>query len=285
MKIVIIGNCQARPIAILLKEKIHSLELINVGIVHLIKESQELEYLQYFESADLILTQPIYDAFKYKFFETDFIKSLYRKKTLLWPNLHYKGYNPEIFYLRDATNKIIAGPLGDYHDTRIFECWKSCLSIDACVDLLLDFDYNEKLFKDFDKNSLKEMSYREENCDVVASHMIEMKRGEQKLFHTFNHPSNYLLRFIADEIVKILGHNISGSKNNTPVKEMLGQISLPTNVGMLSNNASSELGDKYKGFKFDGLVFKGEQQYTVSNLVSIFYELYDGKSSLLQLKP
>lgn len=55
IKLVFVGNCQARPIAALLEAMNDQINVTKVAIVHLLKTEQEHEYKAEFEAADYII--------------------------------------------------------------------------------------------------------------------------------------------------------------------------------------------------------------------------------------
>ena len=81
MKLVVIGNCQARPLADYIEKLVPTIQVTATPIVHLLKDSDEATYRDVLDEADVIVTQLISDNYPCKFIRTSEIKRLYSDKT------------------------------------------------------------------------------------------------------------------------------------------------------------------------------------------------------------
>lgn len=119
LKLAVIANCQARPIAFLLENAFDNVKVVTTAIVHLLKDEQAEEYEQHFASADFIITQKIADNYPCQFIQTATLRKKYSHKIIEIPNLFYRGYNPELKYYRIPGQGTLTGPMGDYHNELI----------------------------------------------------------------------------------------------------------------------------------------------------------------------
>ena len=122
-KVVVVGNCQARPIASLLEKMSDEIEVTKIAIVHLLQKGQESEYKKNFEEADYILTQVIADNYPCEFVTTRDLRGKYGGKVVTIVNLFSKKQHPDWIYLRDDNRKHLLGPLQEYHNLTIIKCW------------------------------------------------------------------------------------------------------------------------------------------------------------------
>lgn len=129
LKIAVVANCQARPIAFLFENALDGVEVVTVAIVHLLKDEQACEYESYFKNADFIVTQKIADNYPCQFIRTSELRKQYSQKIIEIPNLFYSGYNPELRYYRIPGKGTLNGPLGDYHNELLFEAWSQGRSV------------------------------------------------------------------------------------------------------------------------------------------------------------
>jgi len=83
-------------------------------------------------------------------------------KIILFPNLYFKGYHPQAFYLKTHEGKKVELPF-PYHDMNILNAWKNGISQDEIIDIFFDekfyeSNYLEKVIEE----SLRELEKREE---------------------------------------------------------------------------------------------------------------------------
>ena len=128
MKIAVIANCQARPIATLLPEIAPNVEISSVGIVHLLKDQNESEYEPALHEADYIIAQQVAANYPCQFVTSSRLREKYGSKVIPIVNLYYAGYNPEIMYMR-LQGGTLGGPFGDYHLKQILLAWNKAITL------------------------------------------------------------------------------------------------------------------------------------------------------------
>ena len=165
MKVAILANCQARPLATLLTEIQPDIEISSMGIVHLIKDEQEAEYSEALASADVIIAQQVATNYPCQFVTTNRLRETYGDKVMSIVNLYYAGYNPEIMYLR-LQGGTLGGPLGDYHLKSIVQSWGAGIDISDCINNCVSVEYNQALFAGIAEQSLLELKRREAETSI-----------------------------------------------------------------------------------------------------------------------
>ena len=97
ISIVIVGNCQARPLAMAISEMVPEIEISGIAIVHLVNDESSSKFNNLFINADYIFAQRVTDAYRCNFVRTNKIISEHGGRVRVWPNLYYAGYTPERF--------------------------------------------------------------------------------------------------------------------------------------------------------------------------------------------
>jgi hypothetical protein len=65
-----------------------------------------------------------------------------------------------------------------------------------------EIDFN---FKDNYENTIERIKDTEKNCNIIITNLFTLDNiKKQKLMHTNNHPTNYVLKYITNEVLKIL---------------------------------------------------------------------------------
>ena len=88
-KILLVGNCQVRPIEFLLRH-LNNAEETNTIIVHLAKDSEREEYEHLLNSADIIVSQKIQDNYPCQTVRSWKIREEHRTKIIFIPSLFSK---------------------------------------------------------------------------------------------------------------------------------------------------------------------------------------------------
>ena len=274
IKIVVIGNCQSRPLAELLGILSDNVEIIAIAVVHLLKSNQLEEYITAFNDADFIVAQLVSDNYPCEFVRTCFLEEHYKNKLIKILNLYYTGYTPDWIYIRTKDRITLKGPMGDYHNQTIFDCWKSGLTANESAQKLDDLDHN-RVYLSSSYQSIKELRTREINTDLSIVDFIEERYSFERLFFTMNHPSYKLLHEYAKRILQ--NCNIPFKGINIPIKnEPLGQFCPKINPIAAINFSSDK---HHHGIAFSTLtqtqINTSKKTYTSSEIASIFYTIYD----------
>jgi hypothetical protein len=256
-KIVVVGNCQARPIAKLLGLMSDEIEITKIAIVHLLKPEDESEYNSFFEDADYIITQLVASNYPCEFVRTAKLKLEYEEKVTTIVNLYFSGNHPDWIYFRGEDRQPILGPLKEYHNLTILKCWYLGLSVSDAENFLLSVPYNQYEFGFESDKSFNKLVAKENDVDIKISDYI---KSNELLFWTFNHPKNKLLLEYASRIYNTIFKDHPDQV--TVEKESLGQVVLPPNIISYKKTISVDL-------KNPSLVIDSTE-----NLITKFYNFY-----------
>ena len=206
------GNCQLGALS-------NTLKLSNeqIYIPCWTNEMTEEEFTAIIKKADIIITQPINNNYKDKFyFSTEYIIKTCKESTkiFIFPSLHFEFYYPDLMYrvLNDGSHLNEPSP---YHYKSIIDNFSKGIDyiLENCVDNK-NYKTEEELFCNAD-NSITELNSREELIDkygeinamvikIKVSHFIKEHFQQKLLFYSMNHPTPYILQYISEFIKDIL---------------------------------------------------------------------------------
>lgn len=208
IRIAVVANCQARPLAYLLSMLAPQVEIVGVTITHLAKLSDEAEALRLYDDADYIFAQLVQDTYPTPFLRTRRLKQRYDNKVVSWPNIFYRGQCPELCYITRPGIGRILSPLGEYHNIFIYEAWRDGMSVSDTVSMFSNGgDWLERLIAEPEK-SLEELKSRETDLDTTISSEISENWRTKRLFFTSNHPSSWLLETVARRLLNRISCDI-----------------------------------------------------------------------------
>ena len=121
--VAIAGNCQVAPLALILS-RLFDIRISTTIPVHLTSDLEESKYIDKLQSADCVICHQVNDLYPCKFVRTSSLRKLVDDRLLTIPNLFYRGFTPDLRYLRFHDDQLVPGPLGDYHSAIIFDAWK-----------------------------------------------------------------------------------------------------------------------------------------------------------------
>jgi hypothetical protein len=233
MNILVIGNCQARPLSSLLCDGKANVALEPI-ILHLTKEADQDTHETLLQKADLVVSQATSQSFLPNHLSSDYIKERFRDRSIIWPNIFYAGQTPYLRYVTHRTMGRLIGPLDVYHDLRILRDWyEKRLGI-----ALPQSDIRPAEVVD---RSIEDLRAKEVACDVIISDLIEAEQTKRRLFFTFNHPTHWLLARLAERVSDIA--EIALPSMSSMHQEFLGRIVPPS--------IFADLGDE--GVEFIGI--------------------------------
>jgi len=231
--VLVLGNCQARPVATYLQEMTGEDFHYTPLIAHLSNVDYENDDLQLLDTADLILSQPIADSFKAPHLATSLLKSRYANKVITWPNLFFIGQTPDIVTLRDNSGKVVVGPLESYQSAGVVNCWKQGMTVDQTVQHLQnELPFSAEMLENAIKVSLSNLIARESDLDVHISDFIQSKAESERLFFTFNHPTSRLLIELCERLTRICDLHVIKRQIGEFGGEPLGRLTAPTTTAL-----------------------------------------------------
>jgi hypothetical protein len=281
--IVVVGNCQARPLAMALQSISPRVQILDTVIVHLVNDGMQDDYQLAFDKADLIFAQRVDEAYPCTFVRSAELKKKYPNKIIKWPNLYFTGYSPDFIYLRGLNRALLSGPLSSYHSAIIRGGWEKFLTINQVKNLFINDNFFEEKYGQAAEISLQELRSRELDVDVGLSDWLSERIWSSKLFHTFNHPSNYVIKEMATKLLiysNLLNPNFE-RLNGPDIPESLGQIRIPIHPLIFKKNNCNFTHEKdFIGSEVisanNGEINLGySKKYTIEQLIETYYRVYD----------
>jgi hypothetical protein len=202
MKVLVIGNCQARQLGNLIAKYTHH-DVLEPIILQLSKEAEAQEHQERIAQADLVLAQATAPGFLPAHLRSDLLKQTGTSRVLVWPNVFFVGQHPYLRYLTHSQFGRVLGPMEATHDMRIVNAWFQSRKGETFNPRLAEAGYEQWVYD----TSIRELRGREEQCDVIISDLIETHFQTQRLFFTFNHPSLWLLTRLAERILTAAGED------------------------------------------------------------------------------
>ncbi|NKF50080.1 hypothetical protein G3R49_05790 [Shewanella sp. WXL01] len=231
---VVIGNCQAGPIAAMLDRMLPCWTKLQPILVHLINDQNKKQYAEIIKKADVIIHQPVSNAFG-EFSTNNLKKIFHNKKFISFPVLYFSGYFSSLMYLRKPGGGTLPGVLGDYHDSRLVRGVLSGLSNEEIVESISKSSAVNARTKC--KESIDVLRKREEELDIRVSNYLESEFSKRQLFYVFNHPSNELLLKVARSVIDILQEV---EVHQTFDKEYLDALVCPADSDFIAEFGSKE---------------------------------------------
>jgi hypothetical protein len=209
---VIYGNCQGWPIALLLtthRQFRQQYSILKIPPVQDLQPSDERRVLTAVREADLFLYQPVQDGYRgLPFAGTKFLvqENPPAALKLSFPSLYFRGYSPEIIYIRRPDGRIYDGPASHYHNTHIIEQYSAGRPASEALAHLLNAELvpaEQSLA--VAEHSLEELRRHETDARIRVSDFVAQNLRRQRLFLTVNHPALALLAYVAQKILERLG--------------------------------------------------------------------------------
>lgn len=231
MKISVLANCQARPIARLLSAACSSVEINEVPPVHTIAKPDLDSWCDRIAASDIVIHQPLSKVFGA--LATENLKTVMGEKLLSIPSIYFAGTIPQLTYLRLPQGGTLKGPLGDYHDTRIIAGFMEGLAPQACADSLDDYSFAAQQHFDL---CVAEGKTRDASVDIPILDVILARIATHPTMFSFNHPDNAVLWAATCGIIRHLGLTQDGIQT-PPEREMLSEIiaAVPADVASQLN--------------------------------------------------
>lgn len=276
MKVLVIGNCQARPIAALLG-RVPDIEILDVYLIHLAHDKPSSEIMQRVNEADLVLSQQTFGTTWQEYLRSNILAERFPEKTLVWPNVFFTGQQPYLRYATHPKRGRLLSPLTEYHDLFLLRDWyRHRKGLDFSKEIMAP-----SFADDLAEASLDTLRRRETLCDVGVSDLIEARYRTERLFFTFNHPRLWLLAKLAERALDRIGKpcriDISGMRE--PLDRVRPFFALP------KHEADREV--QFQGVEIDlgtpGKVSLGSAvHYSRKDLWEVTFAGYDHQWELLE---
>jgi hypothetical protein len=288
MHLAVVANCQARPIATLIKALLPAIAEPSTIIVHLAGKDRIDDDYAVLDTADLIFAQLVTDQYFAGHLATSRLKARYGARVISWPNVFFRGQTPDLAYASvtqadEPARKRLLGPLREYHHRGIFEAWQAGINARECLAVLAEcsLSFQEHALSVADR-SLEDLRQREAALDVAISGVITAEWRRRRLFFTFNHPSAYLLSEMARRLLLHAGVETAGNTHSE--REPLDLVIPPVFgrdaafFGPALENSGTSRGAE---LLIDGADVKqgSIRLYTHSELIEASFHAYDAQLS------
>jgi hypothetical protein len=202
-RVVVIGNCQAQMIESLIETAGLDVTVERFPPVFEMTEDHRITVTESFNRADVIYLQRVSKDYTLSWLRFDQVKALFPNKVLVWPNIYFSGYTPDVRYIyREHCGKL-QGPLDDYHFGRIMTSYVEGVSKEQALSDFLNMTYAED--QNAFENSMSNLIDREVDVDVTISDYLQAEVKRQRCFYTPNHPHNSVLVEMTRRLVELTG--------------------------------------------------------------------------------
>jgi hypothetical protein len=206
INILFYGNCQIGKIMDILC--LPSSSYITTYIPCFTTECTDIEFHSILINSDIIITQPINDNYRDKYYlASNYVVNNCKKNSIIIfiNNCHFNFYYFDLCY-----NK-----LNKYCHSYMIDCFDKNLDVNYYKKKYVennDLKTSNELTEIYNK-TITELKNRYQNMFQYSKNntyfinvipFIENNYKDTLLFYTFNHPTKYLLQYIALEIINIL---------------------------------------------------------------------------------
>lgn len=266
MKILVIGNCQARPVAALIGASIDA-EMSEPIILQLARSTDEAAHRAAIDAADIVVAQQTADTFLHPWLRSSNLRAI-AKPVVVWPNVFWAGQQPFLRYLTHLKHGRLFGPMEALHDLRLYCGWLTRRGVLGDISDIL----NAQFVSDVCAQSFQELQAREATCDVAVSDFLAERVDHERLFFTFNHPTALVLQEVVSRVLATL--SLPHPPFDGQGKEPLGRYVVPS--------IWPDAPDTYQGNGFE-LVEGGRVEclngppvrYPIAELETAFDQVYD----------
>lgn len=287
MRVTVIANCQARPVAEYVRLLGRDIEIVDVLITHLAKDADAGRLEQAAAKSDFIFAQLVQPNYPIHIVRSAALKEQFGDRVLLWPNLFYKGQTPDLCYVTAANGARVVGPLGDYHSKPLVDAWLAGSTVDQTEALLTKGQFDTTGVRALAAASLEELQRREKQCSVGVTDMIADHWQSQRFFFTFNHPISDMMLKVARDLLACTGDYATRVPRGSPAREPLNDFlppAWPAIVEELRLEFPTSMSSRGVPVDLSGgrvQPGRGATNYTPRELIEKFYECYDIQKRLM----
>jgi hypothetical protein len=287
MRVTIIGNCQARPVADYIRSIDTEVTIQDIIITHLAKEDDLGRLEQAAAQSDFIFAQFVQSNYPTKFLRSNVLREQYGDRAVIWPNIFFKGQTPDLCYATAASGARIVGPLSDYHSRPIIDAWRAGLSADQAEELLTNGQPNLEWLTGLPASSLNELKRREQYCNVGVTEKIAELWRIRRYFFTFNHPVSDLMMGVASDLLALVGQRSIRLAKGSCSSEPLGQFQPPSwppivaELGLKFPTCTSSRGVSVDLSSGSVQIRPSTTLYSPRELISAFFACYELQRKLI----
>ena len=233
LRLVVVGNCQAHPLTLGLRQALPQARLHASPSVHLATADDVTRLQRRLGDADLLVMHRVLPGYRDNIgLDSATLRNLLppSARSVVLPNLHYEGHHPWIGYAQDPEGRLgeLEGesPLGPYHDFLAMAAVRDNQPLEALLDPNPSEAQLEQL-RDQHHQSLAELHTREADCDLSLSDWIGNHHRTRPVAHTINHPTQTALDQLLRRLLQHLGLAHQLGEGLFDATEHLGALSIP----------------------------------------------------------
>ena len=206
-KILLLGNCQARGLARLMRAMIGdaettAIELLPAAVKRI--ESRDPELVKLITESDLIFVH--HDGVTPQILEKSY--SAHFSKVRLIPKISFAAFHPDMDYVEDSHGCHILGPLGAYHSSIAFFCWKHKLTKTETLKLFCEKTYKTLGYFDYWALAKKVLLTEGEFTGISLERLVQKWEQRGSWMYSLNHPKLFALVDIAKALLEREGIEI-----------------------------------------------------------------------------
>jgi hypothetical protein len=274
MRISIFGNCQAAPLRSLFSHYTNA-EAPSCPLIYMVTEKDRDSILSDFSRSDLILTQRVAGDFGVEWVRISSLREVFGSRVIIWPNVYFDGYYPDVRYIYTERHGKVVGPLSDYHFGTVLKAFRSGKTEREATEQFRS-KHIFSLFPDPVGRSLGEIRSREKTCDVAISDYIEERFSKSMIQFTPNHPRAEVLIELARRLCVRLG--LDHRLDHEVLLDELESVYLPPYPAIAERYNFPFDGGKLRGvelvFKGGGVSLGASRTYEVEEAVAEYYKVY-----------
>ena len=276
MNLIVFGNCQGALLARLLcTSKFGKRHLINVPVkpVHLLSYKDIEKIYQKISDADLFIYQKV--SHLYSAFATERLLEALKPRAISYnfPVCYFRGYTPELVYLKKEGRTVRTPNISDYHNINFMRIYCAGGTEKQALYELHDIEnYAASFIYRCVEASINELRRRECKLDTSISDFIMNNWQKQLLFYTINHPNIAVIVHIANQILKILGENLLAKKEVEDISNPLSTTLVPMYKSIRC---------RIKNISADGTVYVQKTKLKIEDYVNAVFSYYKENDSLI----
>jgi hypothetical protein len=274
MRISVFGNCQADPLRSLFSRYVDA-EVPFVPLNYEVTQADRDAVLADFARSDFIFVQRVSADFHVEWARAENLREMFGSRVVVWPNVYFDGYYPDVRYLYTGAHGKVVGPLSDYHfDTVLQDFQQGKTPAEAATRFRSGHILSS--FPDPFGRSFEQLRKRERDCDIAISDFMEVNNFRSVIQFTPNHPRSTILIELARRLCAHmdLQHRLD---ENVRLGE-LGNIYLMPYPAIAERYSLPSECDAFRGVEVsvDGgkVVIGAPRNYAIEDAITAYFKVY-----------
>ena len=276
--VAIVGNCQAEMLAGIFKIAAPGVVIRRLPPIFQMTNQDRGAVLTTLKEADYIFLQRVAEDHVLEWIRPSWLRSEFPGRTVVWPNIYFDGYFPDVQYVHLLHFGKLQGPLDEYHLMRVFRAYKAGRSVHQAAQAVASGEH--ELDDNAFSSSLNRLLLKEQDVDVMISDFVAKEASLRRSFYTPNHPYLFVLIEMARRLAE-RGNLPFQTGAAAQFKYHLDAIFIPAYSALIQKQCTwVEETVIYRGVRVDAATQKfvtvgKPRYYTTVDLVTEFYRVYD----------